>query len=91
MRDWLRWNWEPVAIIGGIVTLLVGLIWLVIWDGSRWDEYSAKHHCQRTGNIRRGYTYFTSTSCGNGCTSIIPVIVPDDYEYACDDNTRHWR
>lgn len=91
MREWLRWNWEMLTVIGVLALLIGGIVWLVVRDASWWSRYSIEHHCIRTGNMRSGYTTFMTTSCGQNCTMTVPITTPDDHEYLCDDQSRHWR
>lgn len=82
------------SIVGVIVVLLAGLVWLGV-DGSRrdreeWDRFSAAHQCKVVGRIK-GQTHTVVTSGANGQMGVGVAGSKSQTSYLCNDGVTYTR
>jgi hypothetical protein len=81
-------------IVGVIVVLLGGIVWIGI-DGSRrdqeeWDRFSVAHQCKVVGRIK-GQTQTVITSGVNGQMQVGVVGGKRQTSYLCNDGVTYTR
>lgn len=71
-----------------LMIILLGIIGIMVWasiqEQKEWELYSTEHHCVATGE-KKGQSTSGVGIGSKGSVSIVPVYIPSQVVYRCDD------
>lgn len=90
----LRYHWPEISIALLICGVSAAVIWVMLEDHKRWENFKAEHECKivgyMDGDLSTGIGYGMTTG-GQFGTVITATSTPSKTGWLCDDGMIYWK